>query len=431
MGYAMSHRVLRRVAASAALAIALVATPRPPSAQPTRPAPPSVDYDDQDDRRSDFWERALDPASEKYDGLVERAATLLRETDRDSLGQAGQLLRDAIKLAPDRPLAHLWTGRLADRLGDHAGCAQAIARALDLAPDLDAPGGAEPTEWAAHYELAVCRARSGKYEAAIEGLRRILGRARGREVAIYQRLGECYMALGRLDEAVEAFRQGIRLSPYSAELGFGLAVAHDRDDDAAQSRDALQSALARDPRAGSLVAVGRIWIPRADAPYYLGLAALGGDDHPRAVLHFRRYLAAAGEGPWSRRARAHYEEAVSGAIAGRGLAVRGSATIDQARAAAIIGKADGGLQACLRKAPDLIVRVSITAVVPIKGKSADTTGAMKPGVRVLVQEPSDTPSADVRAAIACAEGVARKVALPRPTGAPGTYITAEFDVVAR
>jgi tetratricopeptide (TPR) repeat protein len=427
----VSHRFLRRTAAGAALALALVVTPRPPSAQPTRPAPPAVDYDDQDDRKSDFWERALDPASERYDGLVERAATLLRETDRDSLTQAGQLLRDAIRLVPDRPLAHLWSGRLADRLGDHAGCARSIAKALDLSPELDAPGGTEPTEWAAHYELAVCRARSGKYEAAIEGLRRILGRAHGREVAIYQRLGECYMALGRLDEAVEAFRQGIRLSPYSAELGFGLAVAHDRDDDAAQSRDAMQSALGRDPRAGSLVAVGRIWIPPVDAPYYLGLAALGMEDHPRAVLHFRRYLAAAGEGAWSRRARAHYEEALAGAVAGRGLAVRGSATIDQARAGAVIGKADGGLQACLRKAPDLIVRVSITAVVPIKGKAADTTGAVKPGVRVLIQEPSDSPSADVRAAIGCAEAVARRVALPRPTGAPGTYITAEFDAVAR
>jgi len=431
VGHAMTRALVRRIAAGAALAAGMFVSPAPPAAQPTRPAPPDADYDDQDDHKSDFWERALDPSSEKYDGLVERAAVLLRESDHDSLKQASQLLGQAIRLSPDRALGHLWSGRVADRLGDYAGCAQSMAKALDLDPNLDAPGGTEPTEWAAHYELAVCRARAGKYEAAIEGLRRILGRAQSREVAIYQRLGECYMALGRLDEAVEAFRQGIRLSPYSAELSFALAVAHDRDDDAAQARDAMAQALGRDPRAGSLVGVSRIWIPTQDAPYYLGLAYLGGEDFSRAVLHFRRYLAVAGESAWARRARAHYEEALAGAVAGRGLELRGSATLEPARAASIIGKADGALQGCLRRTPDLLLRVSITAVVPIKGKAADTTGAMKPGVRVLVQEPSDTRSADARTVVGCAEAAARRIALPRPTGAPGTYITAEFDIVAR
>jgi tetratricopeptide (TPR) repeat protein len=365
------------------------------------------------------------------DDLVERAVVLMREGDRDSLAQAGQILGEAARLSPDRPLAHLWRGRLAARKGDHAGCARSIAKALDLDPDLEAPGGSEPVEWAAHYELAVCRARAGEYEAAIEGLRRVLGRARSQQVDVYQRLGECYMALGRLDEAVESFRQGLRLSPHSADLGFALAVAHDRAEDAAQAREVLSRAVTRDPKVTSLAGAGRIWIPPLDAHYYLGLAALGGKDAPRAVLHFRRYLALAGETSWARRARARYEEALAGAATGQGLEVRGSATLDQSRAGAIIAKSDAALQGCLHRTPDLLLRVSITVVMPTKVKAPPAATTTRPGVRVTVQEQSDTRSADLRTVVACAETAARKIKLPRPTGAPGTYVTAEFDIIAR
>jgi tetratricopeptide (TPR) repeat protein len=427
------------IARRAALGAILVAAASAAAlAQPTVPPPQQLDFDEKQEQRSDFWERALDPSSAEYEGLVERAVVLLREGDRESLAQAGQILRKAVQLSPDRPLAHLWQGRLFDREGNHAACAQSMAKALDLDPALHAPGGSEPTEVAAAYELAVCRARAGKFEAAIEGLRRIMDRAQNQQVAVYQRLGECYMALGRLDEAIESFRQGLRLSPYSAELGFALAVAHDRDEDAAQSREALTHALSRDPRASSLAAANRVWVPPHEAHYYLGLAYLGGEDWARAVMHFRRYLALAGETSWTRRARARYEEALGGAIAGAGLEIKGSSTLDQVRLTALIARSDGPLQACLRKTPDLLLRVSITRVLPSKsskdskGKAVATTAATaKPGVRVLVQEQSGARLSDVRAVVACTEAIARKIPVPRPTGAPGTYATVEFNVIAR
>jgi tetratricopeptide (TPR) repeat protein len=420
-----------RAAGGALFALALLASPAV-AAQPRTEPPPEVDFDDQQEHRSEFWERVLDPASQEYDDLVERAVVLLREGDRESLGQAGKLLGDAVRLSPERPLAHLWHGRLADRQGDFAACARSLAKALDLDPELAAPGGSEPTEWAAHYELAVCQARAGKFEGAIEGLRGILGRAQNQQVLIYQRLGESYMALGRLDEAMESFRQGLRLSPYSAELGFALAVAHDRDEDSAQAHDVLTQALTRDPRATSLTASNRIWIPPHEAHYYLGLAYLGAEEWPRSVLHFRRYLALAGETSWARRARARYEEALGGAIAGAAVDIKGSATLEPARAGAIIARSDGALQSCLRRAPDLLLRVSITKVMPSKGKVAAAASATsRPGVRVLVQEQSGAKVNDVRAVVSCTEAIARKIALPRPTGAPGTYATVEFDVIAR
>ena len=414
--------------------LALLAVPSGALAQPHEPAPPEADFDDKDGEKSDFWERALEPSAREYDGLVERAVVLMREGDKESLKQASGMLTDAVQLLPDRPIAHLWRGRLAEREGDYTACAQSIAKALDIDPEMEAPGGSEPAEWAAHYELAVCRARAGKFEAAIEGLRRIQGRAQGQHALVYQRLGECYMALGRLDEAVESFRQGLRLSPYSSDIGFALAVAHDRDEDAAQARDALSLALTRDPRGSSLAGINRVWIPPHDAHYYQGLAALGADDGPRAVLHLRRYLAAAGETSWAPRARVRYEEALGGAVAGKGLEVRGSATLDQARTAAVVARADGALQACMRKAPDLLLRVSITKVLPSKGKQpagVTTSSSTRPGVRVLLQEQSGTKPTDVRGVVACAEAAARKIAVAKPTGAPGTYATIEFNVIAR
>ncbi|HEU5058486.1 MAG TPA: tetratricopeptide repeat protein, partial [Kofleriaceae bacterium] len=272
-------------------------------------APPPVDldlppdFDEESEQKSDFWEKALEPSKQKYEELVEKAVTQIKQMDKASRDLAASYLRDAIKLAPDRPLAHMWLGRVEGQNGNHAACAQEIARALDADPKFVAPpahwleGEVAGAEWAGRYELALCRAQAGDYEGAIDGLRRILaGGSAGDSAAgyVHWHLGESYMALGRLDEALALLQQAYRLMPHSANVSFALAVAFDRDGEATRSRDALSRALEREPRVStsSLLSSSRIWIPVDDQHYYLGLAYLGAGEAPRALYHLRRYIAA-------------------------------------------------------------------------------------------------------------------------------------------
>ncbi len=408
-------------------------------------APPPVDldlppdFDQESEEKSDFWERALEPSKQKYDELVERAVVQIKQMDKTSRDLAVAYLRDAVKLAPELPLAHLWLGRVEGQSGNYAACAQEIARALDADPKFVPPPAAwsevQDAEWGGRYELALCRAQAGDYEGAIDGLRRILaGGVAGdgeRAAFVHWHLGECYMALGRLDEALASLQLAYRMQPFSANFSFALAVAHDRDEDPTSARDAMSRALEREPRvsSSSLLASSRIWIPADDQHYYLGLAYLGAGEAPRALYHLRRYIAATGEGMWTARARSHLESAQAGAVAGKDLSIRGSASIDEGKAAAAIGKLDGELQACVGKTHDLLLSVALTRVVP--GAEQKGEAARPAGVRVLVLEQGGLKSDVLKAATGCAETVASKIALPKATGPAGAYVTATFSLIAR
>jgi tetratricopeptide (TPR) repeat protein len=399
------------------------------------------DYDEESEQKSDFWEKALEPARQRYDDLVEKAVLQIKQNDKSSRELATTYLRDAIKLAPELPLAHLWLGRAEGQSGNYAVCAQEIGRALDADPKLVAPanpfldGELATADWVARYELALCRAQAGDFEAAVDGLRRILAGSTPNDGdklwQVHWRLGECYMALGRLDESLASLQLASRLQPWNVNLTFALAVAFDRDEDSTSSRDAMTRALEREPRvsSGSLLAVNRAWIPPEDQNYYLGLAYLFSNEAPRALYHLRRYIAATGEGMWTARARVHLETAQAGAIAGRDLTVRGSASIDEPKATAAIGKLDGELQACVARSPDLLLSIALTRVVPGVGGAVET--ARQPAVRALVLEQGNLTSDVLRATTACAEAAAARIALPKPTGPAGAYVTATFSVIAR
>jgi len=429
---------LYRAALLAALVAAVggrAAAEAPPPLDVDLPA----DFDEESEQKSDFWEKALEPSKQKYEDLVERAVVQVKQMDKASRDLAAAYLRDAIKLAPDRPLAHMWLGRVEGQSGNYALCAQEIGRALDSDPKFQPPPApwseVQDAEWGGRYELALCRAQASEYEGAIDGLRRILasGTASDGDRAgfVHWRLGECYMALGRLDEALASLQQASRILPYSANISFALAVAFDRDEDPASARDAMSRALEREPRvsSSSLLASNRIWIPADDQHYYLGLAYLGASEAPRALYHLRRYIAATGEGTWTARARGHLETAQAGAVAGRDLTMRGSASMDEAKAGAAVARLDGELQACVSKTPDLLLSVALTRVVP--GAEARGETPRPAGVRVLVLEQGGLKSDVLKATTGCAETVAGKIALPKATGPAGAYITATFSVIAR
>ena len=425
---------------------------------------PERDFDADAEERSSFWERGIEPGRELYDDLVARGVEQLGNgEDREGRRKAAIIFRDAVQQAPERPSAHLWLGRTLAKEGDAAGCARSLEKAVAVDPAFLAPADSTtpigfPGEWIARYELSVCQARAGELESAIDGLRRLVGLStpqnQDRLAAVHQRLGEAAMALGRLDEAVEAFAQSVRLRPSPMDnpmAALGLAVALDRDEDGARSREAMAAALSIDPRPERVIPSNAVWIPAHDSSYTVGLAYLYAGDAGRALFHFRRYLAAAGESAWAARARLHLEEAQAGAIAGRDLKLKGSATLDPGKTEAAVARGDGAFQACLAATPDLLLTVVVTRVVtapPRRKKSRDRDrGAGKPspyvdfawntpqqpGVRVLTnpREMHEVKTDALHAATGCVEAAASGLALPKPDGPEGTYATAEFTVIRR
>jgi tetratricopeptide (TPR) repeat protein len=129
-------------------------------------------------------------------------------------------------------------------------------------------------------------------------------KSRPRSGELQADLAEAYRAMGRIGEAVEAYRKAARLMPESAEiqLHYGLVLA--QAGERAQALQACRRAIARAPKleaahtalgvvllaagdnAGAAAAFGvavRLQPESADAHYNLGLAVQAGGD-PRAAL---------------------------------------------------------------------------------------------------------------------------------------------------
>lgn len=405
-----------------ALCALFVAAATPAAAQ--RFAPEPVDFDAEAEQHSDFWEAAIAGDRRRYDAAVERGVTLLEAGDTESLRRARQQLAEATELDPDRPLAHYWLGKTLEASGDWAACAASLGRAFRLEPGWVPPSGRAPPDWLLDFELALCLARAGDFEGAIAHHRRVLAGGHGGVSAVHWRLGEAYMALGRLGEAIDALRAAERLSS-STDVRFSLAVALDRDEQIAEARRTAELARARDPRLGSLLSARRVFTPAEDEHYYLGLARVAGGEDAHALFHFRRYLSIAGDSPWAPRARAHLD-ALADVALGDDLELRGSAAVEHERAVRALRAAAGRFEDCVAGQPEVLLQVVITALAPGAGASR-----VRPGVRVLVLDQGPLVTEELREVVACTEAAAAQVDLPRPRGPAGTYATAQFTLIAR
>lgn len=402
--------------------VAVLALPADAAAQRFSPEP--LDYDHAAERHSDFWEQALAADRRRYDNAVERAAVLIGAGDDEGLAAARAELAAAIPLAPDDALGHYWLGRAAAAQGDWAACASSLGAAFRIDATWVPPVGKAPAPWLLDFELGECLARAGDYEGAIAHYRRILSAGHTDASRVHWRLGEAYMALGRLAEAIESLRTAARLSA-DADIRFALAVALDRDEELAEAGLAMAQARARDPRLDGLLAVDRVFSPAADRHYYLALAHAAGDERGLALHHMRRYLAAAKDSPWTARARAHLEDLGRFRI-GDDLDPSGSAAIDGERVRAAVRAAAGDFERCAAPVPSVLLQVRITALARGGGHAR-----VEPGVRVLVLDQGDAAADTLRAAVGCAERVAARLQLPPVQGSPGSYATVTFSVLAR
>ncbi len=117
---------------------------------------------------------------------------------------------------------------------------------------------------------------------------------------------EIYMALGDLDRALTLYYDSIEFATQSQRLyAFGLAVALDRDGQAAKARETIRrfggySLEVLNPRDG-----GVFFIPDGDEHYYHALGQETAGQLESAVNHYRQYLRAQPGSPYAERARSN------------------------------------------------------------------------------------------------------------------------------
>ncbi len=471
----------------AALALAAVATlgaAGAAAAQSSRYPAEEEDVDAAREQQSDFWEDVIEPGRSRYDELVDRAAQLTtRRGDPTSAGTATALLDEATALLPAQAAAWAWLGLLREQAGDHLGCADAYGTAWGLDPRWHGTTRRPPPRPLA-LGLGTCRARTGDLGGAAEVLEREVARGEPRTESYY-RLGEVYIAQGRLDDARHVLEVALDGSPadgFYVHAAWALAVAADRARDPEDVERAGQLAVARDPQ---LVRVGQPpagFLDGDEREYYLGLGeALIG--HPeRALIHLRQYVAVH-DGPWRARARERIEEAATFAAADR-VVVEKTDTVDEAAVKKQMVKAEAGMRACMKATPRLLLSVRITLLAPplvasavakqpaparvrepqppspsqldrerlkrarrVPGKPRPPVSPPPPpprgggslgqktppaaGVRAsIVLAGYDADAAASEAALGCVERLARKIKLPAPT-TPGTWLSATMPVVWR
>lgn len=413
------------------LAVAVVcALAAPAAAIPPWLEPEPEDFDHAEEHASEFWERTLHPNRELYDNRVERARRLLsssREAARETEAEA--LLGDAIGLEPDNPTAYWILSELRERQERWTECARLRRQVAAIEPDFQPGGRSAGKGYALDYGLALCASREGDHDTAIARYKRILRRGLGSsDYKLHWRLGESYMAVGRLGDAIVALEESHKSYAGSSRVMFALAVAYDRDDQTARSREHLAAALSRDPGLSKLTSshVDASYTPAEDRYYYEALGYAGKGEYEHALVRFRHYLDATGEGPWAARVRYHLEALASEPISAERIQIAGAHGVDIASLERELKDARGTLDACMQSVPGVLLRVQVTTLA----RSADA-GEVEPGIRSTVLYTFGADREDTAAAITCVEKVVDGMQMPRPSAKQGRYVQVSFPVIAR
>jgi tetratricopeptide (TPR) repeat protein len=291
-----------------------------------------------------FWERAAEPGRDRTARLLVEAEGLLEgsgSAGRDAASQATRLraaeslVREVLARAPDDHRALLMLAEIEARAGHAAASIAALEQACPRAPR----GRELSSCW---FRLGVERSRAGQLAPALAAYERLIALGAG-DAATYGNAAELLMALGRLGEAEDRYREAIRLEEQTAPAGrmegaaglafstYGLAVALDRAGRAAPAREMMARALALDPRLARLRAAERaggevFFLPDGDVFYYIGLASEVAGRVDDAEAAFQEFLSRLPRSPYAPRARAHVDAMVALERAGAARGAPGSSS---------------------------------------------------------------------------------------------------------
>ena len=415
------------LAALVALGVLGFAVPAP--AQSKRYPPEPIDKDAERAGRSELWNAAITPERPPYQKLVRAAAEALTLRTGDQTLEAISKLDAAIQLLPHEPEAYRLRGDAHLERRAWAKCAADFAAAEAAAPRHDDEPPKAITEL--HRKLGICQAHAGKLGDAEATFAETVaaGAASGE---LWMRLGEVRIAMGKLDEAIAALKSALTVTdpPAQAMIHFMLAAAYDR---ARRPADALVEAGEATKLDRALSTLQNPVVPplgAGEADYMLGLAY--STDLPRpehALAYFRRFVTAAPDSPWRKRAEEHIHDLKTSELP-ETITRSGTASLEVDAARAAARRAMPQLRACLARFPAVVVEVEIAKA----GPRTPPTDRMRPRffsppdgvtVRRAIGELSD-PELD--AIDSCLSPLATRLALPAVKDRD-TYYKATFYVI--
>jgi tetratricopeptide (TPR) repeat protein len=422
--------LLRSLATLAVIgAVGLVGLGPPAAAQSRRYPPEPVDKDAEEANRSKLWNAAVTPERHPYQDLVRGASEALAQRTGDATLEAIKKLDAAIKLLPHEAEAYRLRGDAYLERKDWARCAADYGAA-----DANLRREDEPARALAelHRKLGSCQARAGKLADAERTLAETAasGNASGE---IWMRLGEVRIAMGKLDEAIAALSSALEATEPGAQamIHFLLAMAYDR---ARRPADALLEAAegARLDRPFSTLTNPAIPpLGAGELDYMLGLAFSAEPVRPEYVLaYFRRFIKAAPDSPWRKRAEDHLRDLKTGEFPEAVPPPGGTAPLDRDAVRAAARRVMPQMRSCLARFPNLVVEVEITR----SGPRTPPTDRMRPrfftppdGVTVKLAV-GELAERDLDAVDRCIEAQVNRIALPA-IHERDVYYKAAFSVV--
>ncbi len=420
--------------AGSALLLVALTLPALAWAQSKKYPPVPVDKDVEDESRSDLWESALNPELRPYTELVRTAEGLLQKNTNADTQLAIEKLGEAIAKLPKEPQAYLVRGRLYLTKRDWAKCADDLGAAEDHSKDPDLTSRTR-----LRIDLGVCLARANRLADAERTLVRAASNAPTYRGELGLRLGEVRVALGKLDEAIDALTAALEFTDVQHQLTrWLLTTAYDRARRPTEATEQADIARKMDPQRTYIEAPPLPHLGVGDAKYMLGVAFRYATPKPEyALLYFRQFVKGAPESPWRRRAEEHVRDLSSLRFpAKETITTTGSATTTTDDMRVALEKSMKPMRQCLAGLPTSAFQVTITKVgarTPEQARDRPIYRVPTPSIRVAqvlnVDNPADTMGASSTTAGECIEKEVNKVKMPVPKE-KDTYYMMSFLVVA-
>jgi tetratricopeptide (TPR) repeat protein len=398
------------------------------AAQSKRYPPAPVDKDAERASTSRLWSAAITPERHAYQDLLRAATEAFGRRTGDQMLEAVKKLDAAVQLLPREPDAYRLRGEVYLERRDWPRCAADFA-AAEAATRRDD----EPVKSAGelHHKLGLCQARAGKLSDAERTFAELVasGNASGE---LWMRLGEVRIAMGKLDEAIAALTSALGTTEPSSQamIHFMLAAAYDR---ARRPADALVEAGEGAKLDRPLSILQTPVIPPVGAgelDYMLGLAYSAEVARPEyALAYFRRFVKAAPQSPWRKRAEEHIRDLKTAELPDV-IARSGTAPLDLDAARTAARRMMPQMRACLARFPTVVVEVEISKA----GPRTPSTDRMRPrffsppdGITVR-RSTGELTDHELDAIDACLSPLATRLALPA-VKERDTYYKALFYVV--